>query len=189
MKKFLIISASFLAVVLVLITTLGLVKPNLNFNYDAPTEIMLYRKSSSAVTNGKSDDSYSSSSNTYEKALENLEKSMEVSMLDNLYHGYNAVSKVCQDSDGTYATWSSSLLSTKYAIRLNFEETQQQIVEFEGDEKLIKYKKIIILIDPDLDYQLVPVYFGTSSTDSSYEENPMLINIRAKKLIEFIADV
>ena len=190
MKKFLAVSAVFLVAVIAILTTLGCVKPKLDFNYDAPNKVIVYAKSSVAVQNGVGDREFSSSSITYRNIVEKTKELFNISMFDHAIHGNSVFPIVEQDVENTYAKYSSSLLTSKYAVLLSFEETQSQVVVYKGDKKTISYKKIIILMDPEQDYQRVPVYFSTTSeTGTDYDKSPMVVNIKASALIEYINEI
>ena len=189
MKKFLAISAGFLVAIIAIFITLGCIKPQTKLVYDDPKTVMVYAKSSTAVKNGLGDNNFSATSKTYKNIVERTQEMFKISMLEYLIHGDKAVSIVDQDIANTYATYSSSLLSSKYAVALSFEKTQEQVVTYQGDKKTIKYQKIIILIDPDKNYQQVPIYFSTSSEGSSYEKAPMVMNIKAASLVEYINEI
>lgn len=188
MKKFLIASASILGVIIVLFVTLACIKPQSKFTYGEPTKVCVYAKSSSALQNGKGESSFSPTSVTYRNIMEKTEEIFKVSMFDYAVHGDSVYPVTGQDLAGEYSSYSSSLLNSKYSVSFTFDETQKQVVVCDGDKKTIEYKKIIILIDPDKNYQTVPVYFSTSES-GSYEKNPMVVNIRASKLIRYINEI
>lgn len=189
MKKFLIASGAILSFVAVLFITLACIKPQPKFSYGAPSQIYIYAKSSSAVQNGKGESSFSPSSETYKSVLKKTTNMLKVSMFDNAIHGNSVYSTVGQDIVGENSSYSSSMLSSKYyAVSFSFDDTQKQVVECDGDKKTIEYKRFIILLDPEQDYQTALVYFSTSDSLSS-AKNPMLVNVRASKLIEYINEI
>ena len=82
------------------------------------------------------------------------------------------------------------MLTSKYSVLLSFEETQSQVVVYEGDKKTINYKKLLILMDPEKDYQEVPIYFSTTAeTGTDYDSSPIVVNINAKVLIDYINEI
>ena len=190
MKKFLAVSAAFLTFVVALFITLGCVKPKIDLNYDNPTKVLVYAQSSVALQNGVGDREFSSTSITYRKILEKTEEVFKVSMFDHAMHGNSVFPIVEQDVASKYAKYSSNLLSSKYAVMLSFDETQKQVVSYEGDKKTISYKKLIMLFDPEKDYQEVPIYFSTTSeTGTDYDKSPMVVNIKASALIDYINEI
>lgn len=188
MKKFLIASGTILAVVIALFVTLACIKPQTKFNYDEPEKIIIYAKSSSALQNGKGESSFSPASVTYKETLGKTQNMFKLSMFDYAIHGDSVYPTVGQDLMGEYKTYSSSMLNSKYAVSFMFEEKQKQVVVCDGDKKTIEYKRFIILIDPEKDYQDAPVYFSTSDS-GSYEKSPMIVKIRALKLIDYINEI
>lgn len=189
MKKFLIASGTILSVIVVLFITLACIKPQPKFSYGEPSQIYIYAKSSSAVQNGKGESSFSPSSETYKSVLKKTNEILKVSMFDNAVHGNVVYSTVGQDDSGQYSSYSSSMLSSKYyAVSFSFEDSQKQVVVCNGDKRTIEYKRFILLLDPDQDYQTALVYFSTSDSLSS-AKNPMLVNVRASKLIKYIDEI
>lgn len=189
MKKFLIASGTILSVIVVLFITLACIKPQPKFSYGEPSQVYIYAKSSSAVKNGKGESSFSPSSETYKSVVEKTNEMLKVSMFDNAVHGNVVYSTVGQDLDGKYSSYSSSMLSSKYyAVSFAFEDTQKQVVVCNGDKKTIEYKRFIILFDPEQNYQTALVYFNTSDSLSG-AKNPMLVNVRASKLVEYINEI
>lgn len=190
MKKFLAVSAVFLVAVVAIFTTLGCVKPKLDLEYDAPKKVIVYAKSSTALQNGVGDREFSSTSITYRNIVEKTKEMFEVSMFDHAINGNSVFPSVQLDVEKNYSKYSSSLLTSKYAVLLSFEETQSQVVLYKGDKKHISYQKLLILIDPEQNYQEVPVYFSsTSETGTDYDESPMVINVNAAELIKYIDEI
>ena len=190
MKKFIAVSAVFLVAIVAIITTLGCIKPKTDLSYEAPKKVIVYAKSSVAIQNGEKEREFSSSSITYRNIVEKTEEMFDISMLTHAIHGNSVKPVVKQDIENTYGKYSSNLLTSKYAVLLSFDETQTQIVEYQGDQKTIYFKKIIILMDPEKDYQEVPIYFSeTADVGTDYKDSPMVVNVKASKLIQYIDEI
>ena len=190
MKKFLIASAAFLTAVVALFITLGCIKPKTTLQYDDPAKVIVYAKSSVALQNGIGDREFSPSSKTYKNVLEKTQEMFKVSMFDHAAHANNINPVVELDIEKEYAKYTSSMLSSKYAVLLTFDEEQVQVVTDKGDPKTIRFKKIIMLIDPDKGYQEIPIYFSsTAETGTDYNESAMVVNVNPSSLIEYINEI
>ena len=89
MKKVLIISASFLAIIIALFITLGCVKPDQKLSYTEPQRVIVYAKSQTALQNGVGDREFSSTSKTYRNIVDKTQEMFEVSMFDHAIHRNN----------------------------------------------------------------------------------------------------
>lgn len=191
MKKFIAISSAILVAIVAVFITLGCIKPENGIDCGAPNRVYLYAKSATAIKNGNKSDGetygFSSASVTYEEVTKLVNEMFSISMLEYAFHGDSTKPVVGQDIANKYAKYSSSLIENKaYAVRYTFTEKQSQVVSYQGDTKVVEYYAIMMIINPDKNYQEIPVYFSTTSGSSSYAEKPMLVNAKTDKLVEYI---
>lgn len=187
MKKFTIVSAVFLTLIITLFICLACIKPSVDFNY-TPDKVYIYANSSTALKNGKGEQEFTPASITYRETLERVNNMFKLSMIEYASHGDSVNPTVGQDIENKYTTYSSNLLSKNYAIAYNFEEEQEQIVYYGGSSHIVNHYGFIIIIDTTKDYQEVPVYWKKSS-GSSYEKSPMLLKAKVADLVEYIDSI
>ena len=185
MKKIIAFSSIIILAVIAIITSLACIKTNPRLTFNNPTSICAYANSSVAVKNGKGEDEFTASSVTYDKILNEVKNMFNLSLLSRVWNGDTKNPIVSQDILNEYPACNSSLLSENYAIVLNFSEKQRQIVEYNGDTKIVEYYGLTIVLSLNSGYQQIPLYFKTSSS-GSYQTNPMLVYGDATKLIEYI---
>lgn len=185
MKKVIAFSSIIILAVIAIITSMACIKTNASLSFNNPTSIVAYANSSVAVKNGKGEDEFTSSSVTYDKILSEVKNMFSLSLLTRVWHGDTSNPKVSQDILNEYPTCNSSLLSENYAVVLNFDEKQRQIIEYKGDTKLIEYYGLTIVLSLNSGYQQIPLYFKTSAS-GAYQTNPILVYGDATRLIDYI---
>lgn len=187
MKKILAVSGAIIVCILAVIGVLAAVKVETKFSYGAPTSIAFYEKSSVAKENGTGDSEFSSDSETYKTALKLIDKMLSTNMLTKVWNNDFAKNQISQDIDGKYSDYSNSVLSTNYAIKLNFSEKQKQVIEYNGDTKIIEYFSLLFILGED-NYHEMPVYF-TIATSGNYQKFPITVKGNPKQLIKFIQNI
>lgn len=188
MKKFIIISAVMTASILIMLLTMCFIKTAPNFTYSQPSSVMAYAKSSVAIKNGKGDSEFSPNSQTYKDLTSEVDKMFKISMFKRVIKGDTVNPVVGQDIEGKTDSWSSTLLSKNYAVAFNYKKKQRQIVNYDGDTKVVEYYGFVIILSEESSFTEVKIYFKTG-TDSSYTNNPMLAYGNTKNLIKAIENL
>lgn len=189
MKKFIICTAVFLGAILIMLTTTCFIKTQPKFTYDNPTSVVVYAKSSVAIKNGKGESMFSKDSITYREVTNLVNQMYKISMFSHISHGNSIKPVVGQDISESYSSWSSSILTKNYAVAFNFDEKQRQVVEYQGNTKVVEYFGFVIILNEEQqNYAELPIYFKTS-TDGSYTKAPMLVKAKSKDLIKYIQSI
>ncbi len=188
MKKLIISLSVFLAAIVIMLVCTCFIKTSPNLTYQNPETIMIYAKSSVAIKNGKGESTFSKESNTYQDVVKNVEDMFKISMFSRISHGQTIYPNVGQDVEKSKPSWSTSILSKNYAVAFTFKEKQRQIINYQGDTRIIEYFGFIIIAQEALGFTEVSIYFKTSS-DGSYTNSPMIAYANTKQLVKYIESI
>ena len=211
MRKVFISLAIYFSIVLVLITTVGFIKPKPQFNYVSASYIRPWCKKSTPlnssngygpttqVKNGSttSDEKYTSGEEEIYFKLDKLIKEMfKTSAIENIYHAAKFSPAVSEDYNKEYPTLKTATnLSAYYAIELRYNTQQSQIVQNQnGSTHKITYYSLMILLDVNKakGYQQVAIYFVDNNSSpsvgsySSGDKVPMLAWANTSKLVKYL---
>jgi hypothetical protein len=185
MKKLLISTSAFLVAIVAIIISLCCVKPTLKFDYEEPETLIAYATS---TTGTNSNSGHSKGSIAHKELNKRLQEMFQLSMINYVVHGVSVKPVISQDLDGNHDSLSSDMLRKNYAVRVNFEQTQSQVVVYDGSTKTIEYQSLYFIMDPNGGFQQVVIYFATSSSASvsSFDSSPMFAYADTTKVIEYI---
>lgn len=182
LKRFSIISAVIIGLLIATLITLSCVKVNNGLSLDDPSKIIVYAKSTVGT-----EYSMEETPSKYKEAKKVYENITNLSVIDYMITGKSLKLEPGQDLKQKYATWKESNKSSNYCVELIFDKKQSIVVNVEGNTKVVEFYALIMMVEKSNLGREVAVYFSTSEgTSKSYSTSPILINAKQNKLYKLI---
>lgn len=192
MKKFFIIFSSIFTVfVVVLMTTLCFVDKNVSIALGAPIQINVYNRSTNTTkyVNGIYD-AYVNTDSEYDEILENLNLITSETLMTWLLKEGNLNFQPEYGSEG-YTSYSTDMKNTNIVVELIYNMSRDVVVLDNGNERVIPYVCLLIVIPVTTDFEEIFVYTSITS-DSNEKENqytssvPFILKGNASEFIAFV---
>lgn len=188
MKKiFISVSAFFMVAVVTLLIVLGTVKKNVAIEYDTPSVIRVYNKS----TNPTKNEGYKKTDDEFSVILEKLSQMTNLTLFNRLNKVKTLNSNIYIDTAGTYATWKSEFKKDNLVIELDFEK-EQDIVVYEDDHtRVLSYWCISYVITENNGFTEIMVYYSTTNSsttrDDSYAKcTPIILKGNVTDMVKYV---
>lgn len=188
MKKiFISISALFMVVVVTLLIVLSTVKKNVAIEYDTPSVVRVYNKSTSPTKN----DGYTKTDEQFNIVLEKLNQMTNMSLINRLNKIKSLKSNIYIDTAETYSTWKTELKKDNLVIELDF-DTEQDLVVYEDDHtRVLSYWCISYVIAETAGFTEIIVYYSTTNSstarDDSYAKcTPIILKGYVTDIISYV---
>jgi len=174
-------------VIIVASFVLGFVKTKSPLNQETPSKFYIYDNSAVAQTVTKESDP-----ELFDKLCAELENLTNISVAARLIQGGSVNEQPSQDIDQNYGEITVDLVKhTSLVLEVVWENKQQQIVEINGDKKVLEYYSCAIVLD-DTAPQLLPICLSQSTPSSvkrEYKGSPMLVRGTTAGLFNVIKSV
>lgn len=188
MKKiFISVSAFFMVAVVTLLIVLSTVKKNVAIEYDAPSVVRVYNKS----TNPTKNEGYKKTDDEFSVILEKLNQMTNLTLFKRLNKIKSLSSNIYIDTAETYATWKSEIKKDNLVIELDF-DTEQDIVVYEDDHtRVLSYWCMSYVITENKGFTEVVVYYSTTNSsttrDDSYAKcTPIILKGNVTDLVKYV---
>ncbi len=188
MKKiFSIISAVICGVVVLFVSTLSFIKPNVKLVQNTPANIYVFNESSTATkANG-----YNTESAEYNEILKRLKKVTAVSMFTRLVNQSEPTPTVQQDLSGTFTKWSTDIKQENIVVELVYDKMQDVVVYVGDDTRVISYMCISFVIPTTKKFSDVVVYYATTNSVESKNESyttcdPLVVKGKSGSIAKYI---
>ena len=188
-KKIFIIIASFICVLVVsFVITITNVRSNVSIAIGKPYSVVVFDHATTGVE--------SKDEEMFKKIDAQLSGTTNLTVFDKLINGFTLDKKIYQDSKGTYAKWSTDILTKNLVIEIIY-NSMQDLVVYEGDDsRVVSYYCLAFVIPTTTDFTEIPVYYAfTQNTDNnekskSYQEcTPLVLYGNAEELSEFVKTI
>ncbi len=180
-KKFSILTAVVVGVMLIITIVLGCVPINVPVS-PTPDQIVVYNMTSTGITYDKDQ-----RPSKYEKLCKLYKNTTKLSIFDYMLKGQAVTKMPSQDINNTLGNWTDDNKKNYVCIEVIFKETQNVVVEIDGDTKAIKFTSLIMKVEKTFSCHQVAVYFSTSTGSyHSYQTSPILIYAKQNKLFKYI---
>ncbi len=183
LKKFSIISAIIVGIIVVATVVLACVKVDSGLGL-TPDRVIVYLNE----TAGTSCDE--TNNQTHYKKLVNLYKGMtKLSIFDYMVHGNVIDTTPGQDYDQELDDWSYSNKQDNYCLELIFKEKQSVTVKVHGNTKVVDFYGLIMIVEKSTLSHQVALYFSTTESfdvSKSYSNSPLLINANQTALWKYL---
>ena len=129
MKKiFIAVSAFFMVVVVTMLIVLANVRKNITFEYDRPSIIRVYNKSTNPIKN----EGYTKDDDEFSVIVDKLQQMTNMTLLQRLNNLKTLDAKVNVDSEGVYNGWQTQMKKENLVIEIDFDDEQDLVVYDNG---------------------------------------------------------
>lgn len=191
MKKiFCIVSAVIIAFIAVMLSTLGIMRKSLGFDFNEPYSINVFYKGSTTINNGES---YFPEDEEFAKILSNLKKTTTSSYL-NLILKTGSTKYNIEYGGQNYSTYDTSMKSENLVVELIYKK-QQNVVVYEGENtRVIPYTCLLFIIPCESKFRDIivynSVYNDSTLKEKEYKNNtPFIIKGNPKKILSYVQSV
>ena len=185
LKRFSIISAIIVGLVLVATIVLSCVKIDNPLQIATAEKITVYSQTSAGV-----DFSMKDTPAKYKRLVKEIENMTKLTIFDCMLKDYDLKREPSQDVDKKYPTFDKSKTTTeKYCVELVFDEEQEMKVVVDQDTKVIKFTALIFALSSENGGQELALYYSTTGVNEDYKTyttQPILIKAKTNKLLEYI---
>ena len=185
LKRFSIISAIIVGLVLVATIVLSCVKIDNPLQIATADKITVYSQTSAGV-----DFSMKDTPAKYKRLVKEIENMTKLTIFDCMLKDYDLKREPSQDVDKKYPTFDKSKTTTeKYCVELVFDEEQEMKVVVDQDTKVIKFTALIFALSSENGGQELALYYSTTSVNEDYKTyttQPILIKAKTNKILEYI---
>ena len=188
MKKiFIAVSSFFMVAVITLLVVLNNVKKNIVFEYDKPSVVRVYNKSTNPIKN----DGYTKNDEVYGVVIEKLKEMTNMTLMQRLNKLKTINAHVNIDSVGTYNSWKSEMKKDNLVIELDFSEEQDLVVYDGGYTRVISYWCLAYVIPDFENFDEIVVYYSTTNSSTAREESyakcdPIVIKGYTQDIIDYV---
>ena len=185
LKRFSIISAIIVGLVLVATIVLSCVKIDNPLQIATADKITVYSQTSAGV-----DFSMKDTPAKYKRLVKEVENMTKLTIFDCMLKDYDLKREPSQDVDKKYPTFDKSKTTTeKYCVELVFDEEQEMKVVVDQDTKVIKFTALIFALSSENGGQELALYYSTTGVNEDYKTyttQPILIKAKTNKILEYI---
>ena len=185
LKRFSIISAIIVGLVLVATIVLSCVKIDNPLQIATADIITVYSQTSAGV-----DFSMKDTPAKYKRLVKEVENMTKLTIFDCMLKDYDLKREPSQDVDKKYPTFDKSKTTTeKYCVELVFDEEQEMKVVVDQDTKVIKFTALIFALSSENSGQELALYYSTTGVNEDYKTyttQPILIKAKTNKILEYI---
>ncbi len=188
MKKiFIAVSAFFMVGVVTLLIVLGTVRKNVQIEYDAPSIIRVYNKSTNPIKN----DGYTKEDEQFSVIVEKLTEMTNMTLMQRLNNLKTLKTNVYVDSAGTYNSYKSEMKKENLVIELDFAEEQDIVIYDEGHTRVVSYWCLSYVITTLEDFTEIVVYYSTTNSSTAREESyakcdPIILKGYTNDIVNYI---
>ena len=188
MKKiFIAVSSFFMVAVITLLIVLGNVRKNIVFEYDRPSVIRVYNKSTNPIKN----EGYTKNDEPFELIVKKLKEMTNMTLMQRLNNLKTLNANVNVDSAGTYNSWQSEMKKDNIVIEMDFPEEQDLIVYDGGNTRVISYWCLAYVITTYDNFDEIVVYYSTTNSSTAREESyakcdPIVIKGYTEDIVRYV---
>ena len=188
MKKiFIAVSSFFMVAVITLLIVLGNVRKNITFEYDNPSVIRVYNKSTNPIKN----DGYNKNDEPYKNLIKKLKEMTNMTLMQRLDNLKTIKANVNVDSVGTYNSWQSEMKKDNLVIELDFAEEQDLVVYDGGNTRVISYWCLAYVITTYENFDEIVIYYSTTNSSTAREESyakcdPIVIKGYTEDIVRYV---
>lgn len=178
LKRFSIISAVIIGLIITTIITLACIKVDNGLGLDDPSKIIFYSKSTVGTQY-----SLEETPSKYNKANKLYKEMTNLSVIDYMITGKSLKLEPSQDVNQKYDTWKDVNKSNNYCLELIFDEKQSIIVNVDGNTRVVEFYSLIMILQKSSNGKEAVMYFSTSEgTSKNYSTSPILVNAKQNDL-------
>ena len=188
MKKiFIAVSSLFMVVVVTMLIVLGTVRKNIVFEYDRPSVIRVYNKSTNPIKN----DGYTKNDEPYSNIVKKLKEMTNMTLMQRLNNLKTLKANVNIDSAGTYNSWQSQMKKENLVIEIDFEDEQDLVVYDGGHTRVISYWCLAYVITTYENFDEIVIYYSTTNSSTAREESyakcdPIIIKGYTEDIVRYV---
>ena len=188
MKKiFIAVSSLFMVVVVTMLIVLGTVRKNIVFEYDNPSVIRVYNKSTNPIKN----DGYTKNDEPYSNIVKKLKEMTNMTLMQRLNKLKTLKANVNIDSAGTYNSWQSQMKKENLVIEIDFEDEQDLVVYDGGHTRVISYWCLAYVITTYENFDEIVIYYSTTNSSTAREESyakcdPIIIKGYTEDIVRYV---
>ena len=188
MKKiFIAVSSFFMVAVITLLIVLGNVRKNIVFEYDRPSVIRVYNKSTNPIKN----EGYTKNDEPFELIVKKLKEMTNMTLMQRLNNLKTLNANVNVDSAGTYNSWQSEMKKDNIVIEMDFPEEQDLVVYDGGNTRVISYWCLAYVITTYDNFDEIVVYYSTTNSSTAREESyakcdPIVIKGYTEDIVRYV---
>lgn len=185
LKRFSIISAVIIGLIIATIITLACIKVDNGLSLDDPSKIIIYSKSTVGTQY-----SLEETPSKYRQAKKAYEEMTNLSVIDYMITGKSLKLEPSQDVKQKLDTWKETNKSNNYCVELIFDEKQSVVVSVDGDTKVVEFYALIMIVNKTTYSHEVAMYFSTSEgTSKSYTTSPILVKAKQNALYKLAVEL
>ena len=188
MKKiFIAVSSFFMVVVITLLVVLGTVRKNIVFEYDKPSVIRVYNKSTNPIKN----ESLTEKNDEFGVILKKLKEMTNLTLIQRLNKNKSLNADVKIDSEGTYNSWRSEMKKENIVIEIDFDDEQDLVVYDKGHTRVISYWCLAYVITGYDNFDEIIIYFSTTKDSTAREASyakcdPVVIKGFTEDIVRYV---
>ena len=188
MKKiFIAVSSFFMVVVITLLVVLGSVRKNIVFEYDKPSVIRVYNKSTNPIKN----ESLTEKNDEFGVILKKLKEMTNLTLMQRLNKNKSLNADVKIDSEGTYNSWRSEMKKENIVIEIDFDDEQDLVVYDKGHTRVISYWCLAYVITGYDNFDEIIIYFSTTKDSTAREASyakcdPVVIKGFTEDIVRYV---
>lgn len=203
MKKiFAKIAACIMAVVVLFLITINFIKTNIPLEYKRDNVAGLYIFNQSTTKSiSYTDETFTDGPNDsniewkdVNEILDNLNQITNVPIFTRLVNRGRIDDNIEQDLGGMFNSYSTEMKQSYIAVEIVFSESQDFVVYYKGDSRVLTAFAIMYVIFPGSNYDEVLVYYSETSNgdtrENEYTKNkPMVLYGISKQFTKFIREL
>lgn len=188
MKKiFIAVSSFFMVAVITMLIVLGNVRKNIVFEYDRPSVIRVYNKSTNPIKN----EGYTKNDEPFGLIVEKLKEMTNMTLMQRLNNLKTLKANVNVDSAGTYNSWQSEMKKDNIVIEMDFSEEQDLVVYDGGNTRVISYWCLAYVITTYENFDEIVIYYSTTNSSTAREESyakcdPIVIKGYTEDIVRYV---
>ncbi|MBQ4541659.1 MAG: hypothetical protein IJA23_02270 [Clostridia bacterium] len=188
MKKiFIAVSSFFMVAVITMLIVLGNVRKNIVFEYDRPSVIRVYNKSTNPIKN----EGYTKNDEPFGLIVEKLKEMTNMTLMQRLNNLKTLKANVNVDSAGTYNSWQSEMKKDNIVIEMDFPEEQDLVVYDGGNTRVISYWCLAYVITTYENFDEIVIYYSTTNSSTAREESyakcdPIVIKGYTEDIVRYV---
>lgn len=188
MKKiFIAVSAFFMVVVVTMLIVLANVRKNITFEYDRPSIIRVYNKSTNPIKN----EGYTKDDDEFSVIVDKLQQMTNMTLLQRLNNLKTLDAKVNVDSEGVYNGWQTQMKKENLVIEIDFDDEQDLVVYDNGNTRVVSYWCLAYVITTYENFDEIVVYYSTTKDSTAREESyakcvPIIIKGYTEDIVRYV---
>lgn len=181
MKKFTIFCSVVIALVLSVLIALSSTTVTYELDFANANAYRIYMTDTTVAKK-----EISKTSDDFADVTKLIEDLLTSSLIVRNISGDGLDTKVVQDLSGKFENYSSSVLRDNFAVAIDYTVPKEQKVYYQGDSKVITHYGYLVVLGKEKKQQEIKIYYRTSSSTSTYQNNPMVVKGDTTKLINYI---